>query len=256
MRPAKMITLIGVLLVGFLPVNGYAFDCGDPVSEKDIKGDVRLELIVENFDREAENKISFDDASALDESYTKGMDQTAFMARIHLPLARNATVFLDAGILDDNDADSAPVVIGAGTQIPFYDKKGLQLNFTANAHWVPNYDFEETHTNRNLRYTLSGEKGYYELGAGMLMSGDVVLDKQSKIIPYGGIVLSLLRGSGDIEALVDGYHISDGDLDLTEDGALVGVLGVAFLLQKSFSFRLEGRIIGDSSLSAAMGIAF
>lgn len=256
MRLASMIGTVGAILIGLLSSNSFAFDCGDPISKQDTKGSLRLELIVENFDRDVENELSFDNLPPLNEEYTEGMDQTVFMARIHLPLDRAGKLFFDLGIMDDDDADDTPFVVGIGTQIPVYDKQGLRLDFTANAHWVPEYDFEETHAKGNLRYTLSGDKGYYELGAGMLISGELKLDRQSRIIPYGGLMLSVLRGSGDIEALVDGYRIADGDLDLTEDEIPVAVLGLSFLLQKSFSFRLEARVIGDSSLSAAMGIAF
>ena len=249
---------IGMLAIMVsVPLNLHALDIGAPIFEKEIKGDLRLEMIVEGFDREVETDLEFDDdASLLDDSYEDGMDQTVVMARLHLPISPEGVLFFDVGIVDDDTADDTPFVLGLGAQLKVYDKRSLRVNFVAEGHWVPTYDFSEHRTSPyDIRYTLTGDKDYYELGAGMLVSGSAAIDRQAKLIPYGGLMLSVLRGSGDIEAHDLGY-VFDGSLDMDEDRPVVAVAGLALLLQKSITLRLEGRFIGDSSISAGIGLAF
>jgi len=240
-----------------VPQHVHALDVGAPMYQKDVKGDLGLELIVERFDRDVETELEFDDdASLLDEKDTDGIDQTAVMARLHLPLSSQASLFVDVGVIDDDDADDTPFAVGAGAQFKVYDERDLRVNFVAEGHWVPSYDFSEHRTSpRNISYTLKGDKDYYELGAGLLVSGNARIDRQARLIPYGGIMVSMLRGSGDIEAHDLGY-VFDGSLDIKEDQPVVAVAGLAFVLQKNITLRLEGRFIGDSSISAGMGVAF
>lgn len=246
------------VITALAPMRANALDIGAPIVQKDLKGDLRLELIVERFDREAETKLAFDDASFLDQTSTDGMDQTVWMARLHVPFAKNGDLFFDAGMLDDDAADDTPFIIGFGLQQMIHDQGGLRINLVAHGHWVPSYDFSERHTGPyGVRYTLSGEKDYYELGAGMLVSGTAQIDRQAKLIPYGGIMFSVLRGSGDVEARDPDFAYSiDGTLDLDEDQPVVGVAGIALILARNITLRLEGRFIGDSSISAGMGVAF
>lgn len=244
-------------LLACIPLNSHALDIGAPLYEKDAKGDLRLEMVVERFDRDVETELAFDrDASLLDESYEDGMDQTVFMGRLYLPLSPEGVLFVDAGVIDDDTADDTPLVVGLGAQIRIYDERAIRVNFVAEGHWVPSYDFSEHRTSpRNVSYTLEGDKDYYELGAGLLVSGRADIDRQARLIPYGGIMLSMLKGSGDIEAHDIGY-VFDGSLDMEEDQPVVAVAGVALLLQRSICLRLEGRFIGDSSISAGIGVAF
>jgi len=159
-------------------------------------------------------------------------------------------------VVDDDDADDTPFAVGAGAQFKVYDERNLRVNFVAQGHWVPSYDFSEHHTSpHDINYNLEGEKDYYELGAGMLVSGTARIDRQAKLIPYGGLMVSMLRGSGDIEAHDLGY-VFDGSLDIDEDQPVVAVAGIAFVLQQNITLRLEGRFIGDSSISAGIGVAF
>jgi len=244
-------------LLAYMPLDLHALDIGAPLYEKDTKGDLRLEMVVERFDRDVETELAFDrDASLLDEAYDDGMDQTVFMGRLHLPISTEGVLFVDFGIVDDDTADDTPFVVGLGAQLRIYDEGTLRVNFVAEGHWVPSYDFSEHRTSpRNVSYTLKGDKDYYELGAGLLVSGRADINRQARLIPYGGIMLSMLKGSGDIEAHGIGY-VFDGSLDMEEDQPVVAVAGVALMLQRSITLRLEGRFIGDSSISAGIGVAF
>jgi hypothetical protein len=246
-----------VAMIVSVPLNLPAMDIGAPIYQKDVKGDFRLELIVEGFDREVETELAFDnDASLLDGSYTDEMDQNVFMARFYLPLSSQGTLFIDAGVIDDDSADDTPFTVGVGAQVKVYQERALRINLVAEGHWVPSYDFSEHRTSpHDIRYTLEGDKDYYELGAGLLVSGSAAIGRQAKLIPYGGLMISMLEGSGDIEAHDIGY-VFDGSLDLEEDRPVVAVAGVTLILQRSITLRLEGRFIGDGSISAGIGLAF
>jgi len=250
MKHMRMLVLgfgLAVLFCGE-PVTGHAFDVGGPVYGKDLQGSLGLELIVEHFDREV--KISFD---TLGKKETEGLNETVLMGRFHLSLGKDALLYVDAGLIDDDDAESTPLVIGLGADILVYEQQKLRLNVVAAGHWVPSFDLEEK-TRYHFLHT-SGEEEYYELGAGMLVSGNLPFDRQTKVVPYGGIMFSMLRGSVDVDAHY-GPVKHHGSADIEEDNPLVAVAGISLLFQKGFSFRMEARFIGDSSLSVGLGIAF
>ncbi|MFH0909843.1 MAG: hypothetical protein V1929_13870 [bacterium] len=49
----RVVLFLAVMLASVFVAPVFAFDLGDPVYKGDLKGDVRFELIFENFDRDA-----------------------------------------------------------------------------------------------------------------------------------------------------------------------------------------------------------
>ncbi len=229
-------TVVGTtlaLLAGLVATPVHAVDLGDPIYQKDLKGAFRAEVVLEDFNRDV--KL---DSRHWYGSDSHGMDLGLYMARVTFPVNNDAAFYLDAGLVNDDDADSTPLTLGLGGRIKIYDQRPIKLSVVGNAHWVPSYDLD-----------LPGKpsNSFYELGAGLLVSGEFATDRRFTLVPYGGLALSVLKGHIDGDGYNTSYH---------EKSIAVGTLGVSGIINKTFTVRLEGRFIGDSSLSASFGMAF
>lgn len=91
----------------------------------------------------------------------------------------------------------------------------------------------------------------------MLISGNFALDEKTTLVPYGGIMAFLLRGNVDAQVeFTDANITADANVDVQEDEPIVLLLGTSLLFQECFSVRVEGRLIGDSSVSAGVSMVF
>lgn len=254
-----------VMVLGLLAtITTLAVDVGDPIYKKDVEGRFRCELLYEQYDRDM--KIEYDDITlsgprgqatgAIDDE-TDGADEDLFILRLSFLASDKVALYLDAGVLDDDEAESTPFIVGGGGRLLAYEKGVIRLNMVAFGHYVPPFDIEDDDTDSDLgRVEGTGEIDYYEVGAGMILSGDVDLGAGIKLAPYGGVLLSALRGSADLEVDFPDYAVTaKTSADIEEDDPLSGVAGIS-LLKDGYSLRVEGRFIGDSSVSVAVGAAF
>ena len=257
--------LAAALLTVVIVAPAFAFDLGDPIYKGDVKGNVRVEVIYENFDRDAvftDFKITAEGpggtvSDEVDESDTS-TDSDVFMLRVAWLATEKATVYVDGGTVEDDLAEEVPLVFGAGGRVLAYQQGVARISVVASGHMVPAYDVEDEDVDAELgRETLQGELSYYEASAGALLSGDIALDAKTKFVPYGGLLFSVL--GGDIDADIQFPDVSvttTSSADIEEDDALVAVLGASLVFQENLSIRVEGRLIGDASVSGGIAAAF
>ncbi len=128
------------------------------------------------------------------------VDESLFMLRLNMLASDKATVYLDAGVVDDDEAESTPFIVGGGAHLVAYEKEKIRLNVVAMAHYVPSFDIEEEDFDPDLgRIEGTGEVDYYEVGAGMIVSGNLALNADTRFVPYGGILFSSRHGGCGIE---------------------------------------------------------
>ncbi len=253
-----------VLTVVFV-VPALAFDLGDPIYKGDVKGNVRVEVIYENFDRDAvfsDYKITAEGpggtvSEEIEESDTS-TESDVLMLRLAWLASEKATIYVDGGALEDDTAEDQPFVFGAGGRYLAYQQGVARISIVASGHMVPSYDVEDDDFDEDLGRTIGeGEINYYEASAGALLSGDIALDPKTKFVPYGGLLFSVLGGEIDADFQFPDVDVTaSSSADIEEDEALVAVLGASLVFQENLSIRIEGRLIGDASVSGGIAAAF
>jgi len=216
-----------------------AIDYGAPIYSDNYDAKVQVEAIFDRFDRDV--KVG---------STKKDMDQNLYILRLNVP-GTVASSYFDAGILDDDLKDGGtPLVAGAGVSILAHDTQYVRVNVLFNGHYVPSYDIKTSEY-------FTGEKHYYEVGAGLILSGKLGTELDEwQFIPYAGLMFSLLRGKEKIKIDPPADGRSSLNYDIEEKDVLVGVIGFSVIAMERFSLRVEGDLIADKSFSAALGIAF
>jgi len=257
--------MTAALVAAVTATPALAFDVGDPVYKGDMKGAARVELIYENFDRDAVFTDYTLRLQAAGESVSQNVedddtstDSDVLMLRVSLLASEKAAFYFDGGAIDDDRAEDQPLVIGAGGRLLAYQKGAARINIVASGHYVPKYDVEIEGVDDDLgAVTSNGDVYYYEMSGGVLLSGDVALDSKTKFVPYGGLLLSMLGGDFEAEVSVPDVGVAaTSSADIEEDDPLVGVVGASLVFLDNLSIRVEGRLIGDASVSGAFGASF
>ncbi len=267
-RIQKLITAFlatGVLTTGIT----LAIDVGDPVYKKDVDSwdNNRVEVLYEKYERDINIKFGEITASGPGgqvsgpggEDQSNTLDQNLFVLRLNLLPTERVTFYLDAGVVDEKDQESTVTIVGGGARTLVYEQAKMRLNALATVHYVPSFDIKDIDaSDPDLGPgKITGEADYYEIGAGMILSANLALGANRKIIPYGGILFSLLRGTVDYKYdYPDTAVTAKGSADPEEDSPVVLVAGASLLFHENLSLRIEGRIVGESSVSAAFGFAF
>jgi len=246
-------------------MTSMAMDVGDPVFKQDVPSGIRLEVIYEDYDRDAELdyenvtfsgpggsfSISPEDSESSTESDVVTLRGTFFTSE-------KVSVFGDFGLLDDEDGEDLATVLGGGVRVLAYQKDQIRLTVFGTAHYVLPYDIESDEFDPDDGPIEStGEVDYYELTAGALLSGDIKLDDHTTLVPYISPALSILRGDIDAELNYPALGVNgDIDIEIEEEDPFQLVIGGSLLFLDNWSIRVEGRVIGDSSVSGALGVAF
>jgi hypothetical protein len=134
----------------------------------------------------------------------------------------------------------------------------MRLSVFGAGHYVPPYDADiEDFDPNSGRISAEAEIDYFEVGGGVLLSANLSLDEKTTLVPYGGFAISVLRGSVDTTVnFSDLGIVATSDADLEEDDLAQLVIGGSLLFNEIWSIRVEGRVVGDSSVSAGAGVAF
>jgi hypothetical protein len=76
-------------------------------------------------------------------------------------------------------------------------------------------------------------------------------------MPYGGLAISVFRGNVDVtDNLPDIGARAEADADIEEDDLIQLILGTSLIFNENWSLRVEGRVVGDSSISGGLGVVF
>lgn len=255
--------VVGGVVLSAVPAR--AIDVGDPLYKADVNGAVRVEVFYEYYDREA----AFDDlnlkltgpggtATAGAEVDNSNAEEDLYIARVTAMVGEKGAVYADAGFVDDDGASDLAYMIGVGGRYLAYQIKQVRISAVAALHYVPGFDTEsETTTDPTLgTETLTGEISYWEGSAGLLASGNVSMNEKTQFVPYAGLLASTLQGTADVDVSWPDVAVKgSSSTDFEEDSLLVAVVGGSLVLNKQFTLRAEGRLIGDASFSIGLGAA-
>jgi hypothetical protein len=248
-RALVLFTFLGI------PVIAPAIDVGDPIYRGDLNKNSRLEIIYERYDREAELEFS---ALGGKDTEQANADVDLLYLRWTLLQWDSVAAHLDLGVLDDDEADSTPLLLGTGLRFRAYQSDRIQVSLFTAGHYIPNYDLEDrTLINDNGQpIEFSGDREFYEVSAGALVSFPTPID-HTTLIPYAGVAYSVLGGASDFNLSSQALGLSiDTDVDIEEDSPILVVVGLSCLIREGFSARIEGRLAGDESISGSFGFAF
>lgn len=264
-RTSRLVTLL--VAAGFsLCHTARAGDLGDPVYRSDVSGKVRFEILYEKYEREAEEsfgdltyKFPTETIVVPGSEQTFEFDEDFYIGRLSYLAGDRAAVYVEGGAVDDSVADETGYVIGGGARWKAFEKKHIRINVVASGRQVSSLEAGGSGVSDNLGpYTYSTELEYFEASGGFVISGDAVLDPKTRLEPYGGLLYSVIRG--DLKDGRTDYPESEAvrtySADIEEDEPIVAVAGVTLIFEKRFSIRFEGRLIGDTSYSTALGAAF
>jgi hypothetical protein len=258
-----VIAAILALCVLTLPV--LAIDVGDPIYKNDVSGKLRIEALYEKYDRDSKvdyGELTFTgpggSLTVSGDEETSSAETDRFLLRGTLLSSESVSIYGDIGIVDDTEGEDRAYIIGGGIRTLAYTNDKIRLSIFGAGHYVPPYDAEFNDYDASLgRMEATCEIDYYELSAGALISGDIVLDEKTKIIPYGGVALSIIRGNLDYTFnFTDVGVTAEGSADVEEDDIVQLILGGSILFNKDWSIRIEARLLGDSSVSGGLGLAF
>jgi hypothetical protein len=256
--------LAGLLCVGVRPAQ--AMDVGDPVFKGDVEGAVRAEVVFENFDRDltydyGDIKITaggITDVIPAGEDPTESPDEDLYVVRVSLLNWDQATLYANAGLVDEDDADGAVYLVGLGGKALLYELDDARFTGFAQVNYVPAFDVSQSESDPDLGPgRSSGEAEYYELAAGVLASAEFELTKEASVIPYAGVSLSMVQGSLDIKSEFPAAGVTmEASADLEQDEWFDAIVGATVMCQRKYLLRLESRLIGETSYSVALGTTF
>ena len=187
------------------------------------------------------------------------------MATLLFPLSEKITGKIEAGLADAKNAEDFAPLFGAGIQAAAYEADGLRFNVFAAGRYVSGIEYKDKGFIVEDFFTITEfpdvtrEEDYYELGGGFTLSKTINTSDKTQITPYGGLVVALIRGSGEETFeyfVVEPGVEKDSSVDFEEDGPISIVAGVAVKFPSNVGLRLEGRFIDQSSITAGAFFAF
>lgn len=258
----RRIAAVMVFLCLGTPV--MAIDVGDPVYYATLgERENRLEMIYESYDRDIvaqDVEITVPGVGVFEEGgeiELGGADVDIIALRFTGLTMERAAIYGTVGILDADDVEGTPYLVGIGGRVIIHEGQALNLSLVGAFNYVPEIKSEYSDFDPDLggQGTAEEEKEFYEAAVGLILSGVAGKNERLAVIPYAGILASIIRGDGDAKV-----SYPDGDFqvsaDFEEDEIPVGVAGVSLVFDKSVSVRGEARFLGDSSFSVGVGAAF
>lgn len=152
-----------------------------------------------------------------------------YLLRLHTDVGQTASLDFDVGGLDPSGGDMG-FYGGVGLRVLAHDGETLRVSPWIQLHFASNLD------------TKWGSVDYLDGDAGILFAAKLALAPDLTLMPYAGPVASIIR--------------VDGENDADEDQTFGGVVGASLQMAGGHSFRVEGQIFDQASISAAVGIAF
>jgi hypothetical protein len=124
-------------------------------------------------------------------------------------------------------------------------------------HYVPRIDYKESSVDPGLgQVEVSQEESYMEANAGISLSYLFELRDDATLTPYGGVILSMLKGDEEVElTYIDANARLSGPGDLESDGMASVFGGVSYAFNEYVSVRAEIRLVAQTSFSAALSMS-
>lgn len=261
---SKPIFVFGVLIVVVICTmhNGYAADAGDPYTAASIKN-VQVEFIYEKYDRDVELSESQFTATGPGgvipftvSGESGSQEEDRFMARLSLPAGNKMVIYLDGGITDSKDSVDPVAIFGGGLRVLAYESETVNATVFGSLHYVPEIEYKLSEFDVDLgRGDFTQKESYWEANGGVNLSHSFPLGEGAALTPYGGIMISVLQGDEDFEAIFPDVGVTvKGSGDLEDDGVVGLFGGVAFKFSDNLGVRIEGRFLNQTSISAALSL--
>ena len=125
------------LILAWLP-SARGLEGGVPIYSKDVNGRCMIELRCEQFDRDIDRTTT-----PYLGSYKETWEENRLRAQLTYMLSKPINVFVDAGIVDAEDADGVAPIFGGGIKMCAYENEGLRFNLFASGYYVSGIEYRE-----------------------------------------------------------------------------------------------------------------
>lgn len=245
----------------------WALDAGAPTFGAGL-GDLRVEVVFESLNRDL--KVEFDpllfSAPRLGDTELDPEDGSAdsvvranmFLLRLGLPVGTRGAFHVDGGLADLVDAENTSLTMGGGIDLLLVQRNLLEVTVFGSGVYVFNSEFERKVFDVDLgELNIQGDADFYELGGGLRVAHPFILDEETQIAPYWGLLLSELRGEFDFTGdLSERPSETKGTADIKEEGVFSVILGWAWRMGGTHGLRFEGRLLDQQSFSGAFYAGF
>ncbi len=237
-----------------------AVDIGAPIYRADFGSGITLDLTYQSLKRDIEQETAF-----TDHTWTGEQEEKHYIAAILFPLNDRISGKLEAGLADSNGSEDIAPLFGAVLQAALYEVDGLCFNVFAAGRYVSGIEYRT----EGVYFTEGGiiteypevtrEEEYFELGGGLTLSKTISTGSKTKITPYGGLLLSLIDGSGEEtfrRYIVQPGTATDDSVDFEAENPFSIVGGISALFASNIGLRIEGRFVNQTSVSAGAYFIF
>jgi hypothetical protein len=191
-------------------------------------------------------------------------DENRYIARVEFRVGPRTSLSAEAGATDSDAAQNTAPLIGAGVRYSLCDNETLRANLFASGKYVSDINYK---TAGNLATNQSGDsvehpfidqtESYFEFAAGAAIARDEKISSKITCTPYGGLMLSKLRGNEDYKLTYRIDPRNDSQTGHIRDSGSVSIFaGIAFAFSNTWGVRIETRVLNQSSYSAGLTYFF
>lgn len=233
-----------------------ALDVGAPLYGLDHSASA-IELSYQRLDRKIEQDYAFSS-----DTFFGNQTENHYIAALHFAPGETIAAKLEIGMVDAEDSEDIASLLGAGIQIAAFESDLLDFNIFAAVRYVADiryYDDGVGNSPGGDEPEVTRDESYYEAGGGFTLSRTISAGDGTRIVPYVGLVASVMRGAAEETARYRGNDPGDyvdNDVKFREDGSISAVCGLLLNLPSNAGVRLEGRFVDQSSFSAGVFFAF
>jgi len=158
---------------------------------------------------------------------------------------------------NSKESTGSVLLFGGGLKHVAFDKNDSQIGVFLQGHYAPKIEYKQQESTTLGFASFTQNERYYEISTGLTVAKTIYLDPTTRLIPYGGVMLSYLKGKEEGKFTYSNSTNSitaNGDID--GDGIFALVLGTDLKFESNLGIRFEGRFVNQSSLSVALNMSF
>jgi hypothetical protein len=254
----------------------YATDVG--LSTTSTGRMVSVEGVIESYQRDIE-------VTYPDDRVSKKMKDDRFWLRVPFRITERASVWVGGGFLkstidgqvtwsSDNQynqhsetyeatSEDMNPIYGCGWRMELSPRQADTWNMDVFAALsvVPQVDYHrEGYIDRELRLDspdVDIKLSYRELTGGVLFKKTIKISEGNCLIPYGGVALSKIDGDYELKSTWQSTAVFPAktmNADIAEDELVTLIGGLAWNVSERLQFRVEGRMLSESSVSCGVQV--
>ncbi len=241
---------MGVTGLVFAGLTARAADVGLPPGANDVSRRASVEVYGERFRRDANQDF-------LSKTTDSRQKEDRSMARASYLATRRLTLHVDAGSTKSEDSEDAVPIYGAGLFFAVCDRPAVHVDAFASGTYVRDIEYRAAGAideEQQLDHPdVDQTESYYEINAGLTASRLLDLGHKTTVTPYGGFMLSRLRGDEEYDLTYHTDRPPRRDSGVIRDGTPFSAFaGAGFSFGKHFGIRIEGRFLNQESYSAGL----